>query len=64
MLIGLGELNFETDIVSEIKALEFRLTAPSLAVLILDDRSNTSDGPLEKPPQGVLSHWAVSRRLF
>ena len=64
MLIGINELNFETDIVSEIKALEFHLTAPGLALLMLDDRSNHSDGPVEKAPQSMLSHWAVSCHLF
>jgi hypothetical protein len=64
ILIGINELNFETDIVSEIKALEFHLTAPSLAVLMLDSRESPSAGFIEKPLQSMLSHWAVSRHPF
>jgi len=64
MLIGVNELNFETDIISEIKALEFHLTAPGLALLMLDDRGSPSEEPIAKRSQGMLSHWAVSRHLF
>ena len=65
MLISVSELNFETDIISEIKALEFHLTAPApgLALLMLDDRGSPEE-PMAKLPSVVSSHWAVSRHLF
>jgi len=64
MVIGVHELNFETDIVSEVKALEFHLTAPDLAVLMLDDQGGPSEASIVKPPQGMLSQWVVSCHLF
>ena len=57
-------MHFETDIVSEIRALEFHLTAPGFAVLVLDDRGSPSEVSIAKPPQSMLSHWAVSHHLF
>jgi hypothetical protein len=64
MLIGINELNFEIDVISETKALEFHLTAPGLAILMLDDRGSPSKEPITKPSQSMLSHWEVSGPLF
>ena len=64
MLIGVDELTFETDVIGDVKALEFHLTAPSFALLMSDDRGSLSEEPISKLPQGMLSHWAVSRGLF